>query len=197
MNIFGEQNSAKNIEEMQDEEILKASMNEPALFEVLVERYQEPLIRASYRVVRDREEAEDIVQEAFIKIYKNADKFQKVDGIEFSSWAYKITINTAITHYRRLKRSPMQTDDPEILTQVNKNKSEESLIKKIDLKTTIQKTLAKMPPHLSTVLKRYYLDDQSYETISREEKISISTLKMRLFRARKMFKKLNGDIDAL
>src|SRR3989344_7314749 len=103
---------------MKDEDILRASQNEPAIFEILVERYQEPLLRAALRVVRRREEAEDIVQEAFVKMYKNADKFEKLDGIEFKSWAYKIAINTAITHYRKLKRGELLSEDPAVLQEI-------------------------------------------------------------------------------
>ena len=66
-----------NPEILKDEEILRASLDEPAIFEILVQRYQEPLLRAAMRVVRGREEAEDIVQEAFVKMYKNADRFHK------------------------------------------------------------------------------------------------------------------------
>ncbi len=50
-----------------------------------------------------------------------------------------------------------------------------------------------MPPHLQSVLRRYYLEDKSYQTIAKEENISIPTLKMRLFRAKRLFKKINED----
>ena len=102
---------------LKDEEILRSSLDQPAMFEILVEKYQEPLLRAALRVVRGREEAEDIVQEAFVKMYKNADKFQKLDGIEFKSWAYKVAINTAITHYRKLKRGEFLAEDPAVFQE--------------------------------------------------------------------------------
>ena len=104
MTSYLEEHNIPSSEGMKDEEILLASLKEPAFFELLVEKYHEPLMRAAWRVVRGREEAEDIVQEAFVKMYKNAHKFEKYEGIEFKSWAYKVTINTAITHYRKLKR---------------------------------------------------------------------------------------------
>src|SRR3989344_3081046 len=110
---------------MKDEEILRASLSEPALFEILVEKYQEPLMRAAWRVVRSREEAEDIVQEAFVKMYKNAEKFEKLEGIEFKSWAYKVTINTAITHYRRLKKGEILSDDMTMFDRVGDENAEE------------------------------------------------------------------------
>ena len=180
---------------MKDEEILRASLEQPALFEVLVERYQESLLRAALRVVRGREEAQDIVQEAFVKMYKNAGRFEKLAGIEFKSWAYKITINTAITHYRKLKRGEFLTEDPEIYQEIKEEPWETKFSFAADAKAVVARTLEKMPIHLQSVLRRYYLEDKSYRTIAKEEDISIPTLKMRLFRAKRIFKKLTDNND--
>ncbi len=188
-----EKKSQYGIAEMKDEDILRASQSEPAMFEMLVERYQEPLLRAAMRVVRGREEAEDIVQEAFVKIYKNAGKFEKYDGIEFKSWAYKITINTAITHYRKLKRGEFLTDDPAAFEEINEEAPDTRYSFAADAKAAVAQVLAKMPLHLQSVLRRYYLEDKSYRMIAEEENISIPTLKMRLFRAKKLFKKINKE----
>lgn len=181
-----------NPEEMKDEEILRASVNEPAIFEILVQRYQDPLMRAALRVVRSREEAEDIVQEAFVKMYKNSQNFQKMEGIGLKSWAYKITINTAITHYRKLKRGEFLAEDPSVFEPPQEDREifDARFSMASDAKATVAEVLAKIPEHLRSVLARYYLQDQSYKTIAVEEKISIPTLKMRLFRAKKLFKKV-------
>ena len=179
--------------EMKDEDVLRASMNEPALFEILMERYHEPLIRAAWRVVKNREEAEDIVQEAFVKMYKNAEKFEKFEGIEFKSWAYKVTINTAITHYRKLKRGEFFTEDPGIYQLPEEESFEAKFSFATDAKAVIASVFEGMPPHLRSVLKSYYFDDKSYKTIAEEEHISIPTLKMRLFRAKKLFRKLSNN----
>ncbi|HXK38652.1 MAG: hypothetical protein A3B34_03380 [Candidatus Sungbacteria bacterium RIFCSPLOWO2_01_FULL_54_21] len=178
---------------MKDEEILVAALGEPAMFEMLVERYQEPLMRAALRVVRNREEAEDIVQEAFVKMYRNAQKFQKLDGIEFKSWAYKVTINTAITHYRKLKRGEFSVEDPGVFQEPGGEFMDTRISFSADAKQAVARALDKMPEHLGSVLRRYYLEDKSYRTVAEEEKISIPTLKMRLFRAKKLFRKINDE----
>ena len=180
---------------MKDEEILRASQKEPAMFEMLMEKYQEPLFRAAWRVVRSREEAEDIVQEAFVKMYKNAEKFEKLEGIEFKSWAYKVTINTAITHYRRIKRGEVLSEDPAVFEKPEPEFADMRFSEVSDAKAAVAKVLTQMPLHLRTVLEHYYLEDKSYKTIAEEEKISIPTLKMRLFRAKKLFRKLNNNND--
>ncbi len=193
MTSYLEEHNSVSSEGMRDEEILQASLKEPALFEILVEKYHEPLMRAAWRVVRGREESEDIVQEAFVKMYKNAHKFEKLEGIEFKSWAYKITINTAITHYRKLKRGEFLSDDPSIYQEPGNELADSRIFSKADAHTAVADTMQQMPDHLRSVLERYYMEDKSYRTIADEEGISISTLKMRLFRAKKMFKKLGGS----
>lgn len=185
-----ENTSNQDLGDLKDEDILKAAQDEPALFELLVERYRSPLLRAALRVIKSREEAEDIVQEAFVKIYKNAHQFQKLEGIEFKSWAYKVTINTAITHYRKLKRGEFLSEDPSIFEKPSEEQFDTHLHERADAKSIIADTLEKVPEHLAIVLKAYYFEDKSYQTIAQEHNISIPTLKMRLFRAKRIFKKL-------
>ncbi|KKU03857.1 MAG: RNA polymerase sigma-70 factor [Parcubacteria group bacterium GW2011_GWA2_45_30] len=180
---------------MKDEEILRASLQEPALFAILVERHEGPLMRAALRIVRNKEESEDIVQEAFVKMYKNADKFQKFEGIQFKSWAYKITINTAITHYRKFKKGEFLTDDPALYEKPDEEAPDVRYSFSADAKSMVAKILDKMPLHLRSVLARYYIEDKSYKTIAQEENISIPTLKMRLFRAKKVFKQMSEGDD--
>lgn len=181
------------VEEMADEEILRFSLKEPAVFQLLVDRYEDPLLRAAMRIVRNREEAQDIVQESFVKMYKNADRFEKLEGIGFKSWAYKITINTAITHYRKLKRGEFLAEDPTLFEEPEGEPGDIRFSLAADAKAAVASVLEKMPMHLRSVLARYYLEDKAYKTIAQEENISISTLKMRLFRAKKVFKKVSKD----
>lgn len=193
MKSYLQEDTEQNLTELKDEEILRASLKEPAIFEMLVEKYHDPLMRAAWRIVRNREEAEDIVQEAFVKIYKNADKFEKLEGIEFKSWAYKITVNTAITHYRKLKKGEVLTEDPTMFQEVEEEAADDHFAYAADAKAVVASVLVQMPEHLGKVLKSYYIEDKSYRTIAQEEKISIPTLKMRLFRAKKLFRKLNPN----
>ncbi len=183
--------------DLKDEEVLRASLDEPALFQILVERYQEPLYRAAWRVVQSREEAEDIVQEAFVKMYKNADRFHKLSGIEFKSWAYKVAINTAITHYRKLKRAPMLSEDPTVFDTSEPDDAETRIALAADARAAVSAALQDLPENLQLVLKSYYFDDKSYKTIAEEEGISIPALKMRLFRAKRLFRKITKDNNLL
>ena len=73
-----------------DDLLLEASQTSPWLFTVLVQRYEEPFLRKAKSVVRNPLDAEEVVQDAFTKIYVNAHKYQPQSGAKFSSWAYRI-----------------------------------------------------------------------------------------------------------
>src|SRR3990167_6303241 len=105
---------------LKDEVLLASSRENPQLFGILVDRYQSAFLRAAMRVVHRREDAEDIVQEAFLRIYKNAHRFVKQENVEFKSWAYKVVLNTSFTHFQRLKKQGLnqEADGDEMLTTV-------------------------------------------------------------------------------
>lgn len=171
-----------------DEAILASSQERPGLFGLLIDRYQAPFLRCAERVVRNRSEAEDVVQEAFIKIYRYAHKFERGEDRKFSSWAYKIVLNTAITHYHRMRRRelPIPEDiDPtagmarDKFRQANLDRETEEIVRSV---------LEVVPDDLRSLLTAYYLEDKDYRTIAREEGITVGALKMKLFRARNVFR---------
>ena len=175
--------------EQRDEDLLTRSLTEPSYFGVLVDKYQRPFLRVAYGVVRHREEAEDIVQEAFCDIYRNAEKFQKQEGVAFKSWAYRVVLNRAISHYRKLKKERERYTALEPAHYENLGELG-SFVADVDAKITIEKLLENLPNDLQRVLRSYYIDDKSYAAIADEEAISLSTLKMRLFRAKRMVREM-------
>ena len=182
-------------ENLSDEEILKMALEEPSYFSILIDRYQGPFLKTSFGIVRSRQEAEDIVQETFTKIYLNGSRFKKQPDAHFKSWAYKILINTSFTHYQKLKRTRGKTEYLDSLLYNGEDPVAETsdFATVHDAKEQVSETIAKMPEHLGRLLKLYYLDDMSYQSIAEKENISMSTLKMRLFRAKRLFKKINDE----
>jgi RNA polymerase sigma factor (sigma-70 family) len=173
--------------EIRDEEILIESLDDPARFSVLVEKYQKPFLRLAYGVVRSREESEDIVQEAFCDIYRNALSFKKQEGASFKSWAYRVVLNKAISHYRKLKKERERYTALEPAHYENLGVSEK-VSEEADRKMTVEYFLNRLPDDLRRIIRAYYLDDKSYAAIAAEENISLSTLKMRLFRAKQVLR---------
>ncbi len=181
----------------EDEEILFLSLKDPSHFSVLIDRYQPSFLKTAFGVVRNRPEAEDIVQETFTKIYLNAARFKKQPDARFKSWAYKILMNTSFTHYQKLKKTGAKT---EYLDQFHYDDEGEGLVAETvnladasDAKAAVTEVIGRMPEHLGRLLKLYYLEDKSYHDIAKAENISMSTLKMRLFRAKRLFRKLGTE----
>lgn len=172
-----------------DDEILLESLDDPSQFGILVDKYQAPFMRLAYGVVRSREEAEDIVQEAFCDIYRNALKFKNQEGATFKSWAYRVVLNKAISHYRKLKKERERYSSLEPEHYENLGVSE-NLSKEVDIKMTVERFLGNLPEDFQRIVKAYYLEDKPYALIAEEENITLSTLKMRIFRAKKMLREL-------
>ena len=180
------------LETMPEEEILKKSIANPRLFGILVDRYQIAFLRKAQGIVRSQEEAEDIVQEAFTKIYLHAGKFQKLPGIEFKSWAWRVLGNTALTHYRKLKKS---FGDVSYLDEILANGEDaehglpiENQIDKEQREVWVREAIADLPEEAAALLLEHYIEDRPYEEIAKSRGLTIGALKMKLFRARKGLK---------
>lgn len=173
-----------------DEEVLAASVSHPGLFALLVRKYEEPFLRKAQSIVRDAQEAQDIVQEAFAKIYINANKFKKVEGATFSSWGYRILINTALTHYAKRKREGGRTVelDDEIWALIPDKDLRQ--FEKKEFSDEVASVLSKMPPMFAKALSSFFLEGKSQEEMARAEGVSVGAIKTRVHRAKKEFKKV-------
>ncbi|MFH1393005.1 MAG: RNA polymerase sigma factor [Patescibacteria group bacterium] len=180
---------------LKDEEALALSLEQPALFRILVSRYQEAFIRKALGIIRQREEAEDIVQEAFVKIYFNGKKFKKIDGIEFKSWAYRILVNTAISRYRKIsKKWQAESSDPlDLETASDGALSTENIILESENKSLTAELLSRLPKPLARLVSLYYIEDKPYKEIAEQEGMTMAALKMKLFRAKKILKNIAGE----
>lgn len=175
---------------LKDEEILVASLSKPAFFKILVDRYQEAFIRKAFGILRSQEEAEDIVQETFVKIYIHGKKFKKMEGIEFKSWAYKILVNNAISRYRKIKKAwQSESADPLDLELASEQKlSTQDIVLESETKSVTADLVSRLPKPLARLVSLHYIEDKSYKEIAKQESLTIPALKMKLFRAKKMLK---------
>ena len=180
---------------MEDEEILAASVKTPSLFALLVRKYEEPFLRKAQGILKDAHAAEDAVQEAFTKIYLNAKKFKKVEGAKFSSWAYRIVINTALTHYARAKRRGAAEFglDEEIWALIpDKNLQQ---FEKKELQDVVASVLVRMPHGMARTLNLFFIEGKTQEEIAKQEGLSVGAVKTRVHRAKAEFKKVYETIN--
>ena len=177
---------------MKDEEILTLSLKKPSYFAVLIDRYQDPFVRKVRRIIGEREEIDDIVQETFVKIYLNASRFKVVEGASFQSWAYKILLNTTFTYYQKLKK-----EDSAILRVEQKlyESFPDKNIPNVEINDLVARVLSQMPQSLGRALKLHYLLGMPQKEIAVLEGVSVSAIKTRVHRAKKEFKKINSHID--
>lgn len=184
-----------SLEGKSDEEILALSVSHPSLFALLVRKYEEPFLRKAMGIVREREEAEDVVQEAFTKIYLNAKKFKVVEGAQFSSWAYRIVINTALTHYQKRKRRGNAEFglDEEIWALIpDKNLRQ---FEKKELMDEVASVLSRMPAPMARALSLFFIEGKTQEEIAETEGLSVGAVKTRVHRAKAEFKKVFETIN--
>lgn len=194
MEFLSNKNIEEDLSEKSDEEILALSTKHPHLFEIILDRYQSALLRKAQSVLRNPEDAEDIVQEAFSKMYLYADKFVVQEGASFKSWAYKILLNTAFTKYQKTKRERgvRVTLDPEFYESFADKESRQ--FEKQEVSDYVISMLSRIPDHLARSLRLHIIEGRSQEEVAEIEGITVGAVKTRVHRAKKAFRKVDAAI---
>lgn len=178
-------------DELSDQEIIRKALEEVDYFSCLYERYEERLLRYIRRLgAGSEEEAEDILQEAFIKIWKNLRAYDP--RLPLSSWIYRIVHNQAISHWRKSRsfgkknrvgwREARLEDLPDSDPLFSWDEAAST-------PTMIQQVLTQLPLPYREVLVLRFFERLSYEEISDVLKIPEGTVATRLNRAKRAFAK--------
>ncbi len=166
-----------------DEEIVeKVRSNDRDLYAVIIERYENKLLRYAENLVHDNDEASHIVQDSLVKAYINLNGFNTKK--KFSSWVYRIVHNEAMNVVKKYHKEVPMLDGFDF-------ESEQDIMKEFEEKeaaTYVGKCLSSMPLIYSEPLSLYYLDKKSYEEISDILMIPMGTVAIRMSRARKLMK---------
>lgn len=183
----------QNSDEQSDEQLVRESLKDKDKFALLVERYEQKLLRYIKRLTGHyNDQAEDILQEVFIKIYRNLNNFDP--SLKFSSWAYRIAHNESINHIRKKKETtPIETDDTETANLINILESDTNIQEETsqkELATKIRQVIYKLPKKYRDVIILYYLEDKDYQEISDILKKPTGTVGTLLSRAKDKFKQL-------
>lgn len=148
------------------------------------------LLSICMRYSDDRDEAEDILQNGFIKVFKSIDNY-KGDG-SFEGWVKRIVVNTAIDNYRRKKVRPVVTDSDltdRMGDQLEDELEDESVYEKIPI-SVVMEAVQKLSPAYKTVFNLYVLEGYNHNEISETLGISVGTSKSNLSKARFNLKKI-------
>lgn len=165
-------------------QIRKVLKGDTSAFGYFVDTYQDMAMTIAYRVCGNIQDAEDIVQNAFVKTYHNLHTF-KSDS-KFSTWFYRIVYNTAITETKSTVYNVEYVDYNQINTQ--DTYSDLDTLCQIEEKerlTLLNTALEKIPKDESVLLTLFYLEEQSIKEISKITSLTESNVKVKLHRARK------------
>ena len=170
-----------------DEEVLRLSQANPDLFSILVTRYEEAFLRKAKSILYTKEDAEEVVQDTFTRIYVYADRYQPQEGATFSSWAYAILTRLAFTRYQKMRkhRARNQELDPETYERMGE---EDGFLEDLSIRSEVLMALSKIPEAASRVLRLQFIEGKSQEEIAAIEGSSVSAVKTRVHRAKKLFK---------
>ncbi len=153
-------------------------------FSVLVDRYKDLVFTLALRMVKNREEAEEVSQDTFIKVYKSLSKFN--GNSKFSTWIYRVAYNTCLDRIKRIKREYNVVAIDEF-TEHHVKTLDNALdqMEEQEHKDKIQQCLQLLPSDDSFLLTLYYFEEQSLEEISKVVGLTANNVKVKLFRSRK------------
>jgi RNA polymerase sigma-70 factor (ECF subfamily) len=167
-------------------------------FRELVRRYERPVFSLVYRMVRDRETAEDLAQDSFVKVLNHIDKYSP--EFKFSSWLFKIANNVAIDHLRKrrldtisIDGSPHASTASEVeATTLNLESEQESALDELEAKelgSAIEQAIARLRPEYRACIMLRHVEGRAYEEIAATLDLPLGTVKTYIHRARHELRK--------
>ncbi len=184
---------------LQDEKYVSDALEgDQKAYQKLTEKYRRPLYFHVAKMVKNTEQVEDLVQEAFIKAFNNLESYNS--NYAFSTWLYRITTNHTIDYLRKKKLQttsidkPIKTRDGELSFELPDNYSEtdRQIIHK-QRKQIITQAIENLPEKYRQVINMRHIEEYSYQEISDQLDLPLGTVKAHIFRAREMLYKALKD----
>jgi len=174
----------------EDRALVRAALDgDRRAFARLTEKYREPLTRHVARLVRDRDDVDDLVQEALTKALTALESYDR--SYAFSTWLYRIATNHTIDHLRRKKLAtvsldkPVQTREGELQVEVpDSTWRPDRHIVADQQRTLINEAIAHLPEKYHRVILMRHVDELAYEEIAEKLDLPLGTVKAHIFRAR-------------
>jgi RNA polymerase sigma-70 factor (ECF subfamily) len=183
--------------------VAEARKGSEAAYRELLTRYERPVFSLIFRMVRDRETAEDLAQETFIKVLNNLDRYSP--EFKFSSWLFKIANNLTIDHLRRRRVDTISiegapdavTAESAKATSIAVASGSESPLEELEsreLGTAIERAIGKLRPEYRACIMLRHVEDKSYEEIAEIVKLPLGTVKTYIHRARHELRTALGEV---
>ncbi len=173
--------------------VTEARKGSESAYRELLSRYERPVFSLIFRMVRDRETAEDLSQETFIKVLNNLDRYSP--EFKFSSWLFKIANNLTIDHLRRRRVDTISiegapdavTSESARATSIAVVSGDESPLEELEsreLGSAIERAIGRLRPEYRACIMLRHVEDKSYEEIAEIVKLPLGTVKTYIHRAR-------------
>ena len=167
-------------------------------FERLMNKYKQLIFNLIYRMIRNKEDVEDLTQEAFIKAFNSLDKFDR--QFSFSTWLFKIATNNCIDYLRKKKLNTFsidkelgsEDDDYQFEIPDNERTPDKNLMED-ERKKILEEAIESLPNKYKSVILLRHRDEQDYEEIAKKLKLPLGTVKAHIFRGRELLNKYLKD----
>jgi RNA polymerase sigma-70 factor (ECF subfamily) len=185
------------------EVVTLAQKGKEAAYRELLRRYERPVFSLVFRMVRDRETAEDLAQETFVRVLNNIDRYSP--EFKFSSWLFKIANNLTIDYLRRRRVDTISiegapdavTAESAKATSIALASGDESPLAELEsreLGLAIERAIEKLRPEYRACILLRHVEDRSYEEIAEIVKLPLGTVKTYIHRARHELRAALADV---
>jgi RNA polymerase sigma factor (sigma-70 family) len=195
---------------LEDKEILsKIREGDTSAFSQLVDELKDKAFSLTIRILKNTEEAEDSLQEAFIKLYKAISENRFESKSKLSTYFYTIVYNTALDHYKKIKVKRFSIisidvddsdfkDGDDLAKKFNESEIKddyklsgtEGKISEIEIEKIVHRYIENLPEQYSVILTMFFINDLSHDEISKILKLPVGTIKNRIFRAKAKLKEI-------
>ena len=177
-----------------DKLVAEALSGKESSYQKLVVKYDRPIFFHIRKMIKEQEMVEDLVQEVFIKAFKNLETYS--NEYAFSTWLYRIATNHTIDYLRKRKlqtfsiNDPIKTRDGEMEVQLPDEtySTDQPLIRK-QRKAIVQEAILNLPEKYRRVIEMRHMEELSYDEIASELDLPLGTVKAHIFRARELLYK--------
>jgi RNA polymerase sigma-70 factor (ECF subfamily) len=158
-------------------------------YSVLIERHKDLAFTIAYRILNNREDAEEVVQDAFVKAYRSLPAFRK--DSRYSTWLFRIVYNAAISRKRSKKPGFQSLEDLSSLKE-HYDPLEQADDRDEDRALLLERAMQQLPAEDNVLITLFYIHESSVDEIHSITGLTRSNIKVRLFRARKKLQKIIG-----
>lgn len=158
--------------------VLRARRGDPSAFDEIVRRHQTRIYNLAYRMLRSREDAEDVTQEAFLRAFDSLPRLR--DRAAVGAWIARIAANLCVSWLRSRPRLEVPTDPADLGSEMPGARSDPAV--------QVREAVDRLPAKYRLAIVAFYLEDKSYEDAARALGVTVRALKTRLYRARNMLR---------